>query len=169
MRISFLRSRLAGAALLFALAAANVGAAQMADSPPNPCGVEEPGKWVSVEGGCKDVQSGLVWSGTLRLPDTNWPTFPQAQQLCAEYSVEGGYADWRQPTRTEMKTAVTHGVGSHVDLEPWAPPNSSHFSGTTVGTNYVYTVNLSTGSDFKALIYDRRWGTYTTVGAVCVR
>ena len=169
MRINARRSKLAGTALLLALAAANVGAARMADSTPNPCGTEEAGKWVSVDGGCKDLQSGLVWSGTLRLADGNYPTFPQAQQICADYSVEGGYADWRQPTRAEMKTAVTNAIGAHVDLNPWAPPNSSHFSGTMVGTNFVYTVNLATGSDFKALIYDRHRGTYTAVGAVCVR
>lgn len=90
--------------------------------------------WATAEGGCKDLQTGLVWS----LPGpccVNWNT---ATQYAADL-VEGGYSDWRLPTRAELETAASHLA------YPQLLGSGECWSSTTQGGTRAYTVNLQTG------------------------
>ncbi len=163
-KTSFLPLVKAGA--LLGLLTANVGAAQMADSPVNPCKAEDAGKWQTADGGCKDVLTGKIWGAYLINPGGYPPTFTQAKQLCADYSVEGGYADWRLASKDEMLTAVSHGTAAHLNIPPG---DYSFFSSTQAGSNFVYLVSLATGRVTKSRIYDPRGDVYTQAPAICIR
>ncbi len=63
--------------------------------------------WFWGEGGCKDLQTGLVWS-----PDTtilsSW-LFWSGMQHALDLS-QNGFSDWRNATIVEMQTAFAHGA-----------------------------------------------------------
>jgi hypothetical protein len=63
--------------------------------------------WFWSEGGCKDMQTGLVWSPDTTLVSswTFWPGLQRAIDLS-----QNAYSDWRQPTIQEMQTAFAHGA-----------------------------------------------------------
>lgn len=135
-----------------------------------PCLTEGDG-FVNDAAGCSDTTSGLIWSGSIYLRQSYFPTWYQARDYCAALT-DGGLSGWRLPTKTEMQSAATRQITYHVQqaVDPYNRPNPWYsFSGTLQGPSYVYTVDLRTGAAFKALIYDKRWGTYTQVDGNCVR
>lgn len=94
--------------------------------------------WVTAEGGCKDLQTGLVWS--LSNCCSDWNT---ANQHAADLN-EGGYSDWRLPSRAELETAASHLAAAQL------VGAGSSWSSTTQGQR-AYYVNLSTGTATLAL------------------
>ncbi|MES2461576.1 MAG: DUF1566 domain-containing protein, partial [Armatimonadota bacterium] len=122
----------------------------------NPCKFEDATRFVTTNGGCKDVRTGRVWSrnvGSLERANT-YSTFSYAQSYCSNL-VEGGYGDWRLPTKTEMTTVAANGAGTYLDVfwlgggstQPPSESNISRWSSTTVkGGKYAYVVALVSGA-----------------------
>ena len=142
----------------------------------NPCKIEDATRFVTVDGGCKDVKTGRVWSRNAVSPERGgsfW-TFTGAKNLCSNL-VEGGYDDWRLPTYTELKTVSANGAGTYLDVF-WTvdgsggPPyqyDFSKWSSTTVkGGKFAYVVALGSGA-----VQSAGWATNGASWAdvVCVR
>src|SRR5437867_2555256 len=96
---------------------------------PGDCIVPDDAAFASVDGGCKDLATGRVWS---LQPDTNW-SFDNASKYCGDL-VEGGQTDWRMPTIDELKAVYAHGGSSHLRLTQLTPANWS--SSSIPGKNY---------------------------------
>ena len=94
----------------------------------------------TLEGGCMDLATELVW-GISSSP--NWP-FWYAEQA-VEDSVEGGFTDWRLPTRTELETVVANDGVSHFQ-EGFA---YYYWSSTKQGQKR-WVVNITTGESLLA-------------------
>lgn len=142
----------------------------------NPCKSEAPGLFITAEGGCKDVKTGRVWSRNGLSPERggSFYTFSGAKNYCANLS-EGGYNDWRVPTRDELKTVAANGAGTYLDVfwvqdsNGGAPSEGdvSKWSSTTVkGGKYGYVVDLKTGADTSSG-WSTGGGSWTDV--VCTR
>jgi len=111
----------------------------------------------SQDGGCKDLKTGRVWSRNTLSPERGgsfW-TFSGAKGYCANL-VEGGYNDWRLPTRDEMKTVAANGAGTHLDVFWYLTGDTGErlerdfakWSSTTVkGGKYAYVVQLGSGAE----------------------
>lgn len=98
----------------------------------NACLIDD-GGWVTADGGCTDVTTGLVWS--LAAPGSvDWN---YAQNYGANL-VEGGYSDWRMPTEAELQGAWANGAPTHL-----AYPGPAIWSTRTQG-RYAYWVGLCT-------------------------
>lgn len=82
----------------------------------NPCLIED-GNFASVEGGCKDLKTGRVWSKNAGAPDRtrSFYTYAPAVSYCSNL-VEGGYDDWRLPTRDELVRVADNGAGTYLDV-----------------------------------------------------
>ena len=89
--------------------------------------------WATEDGGCKDLSTGLVWS--LRTGNSTWFF---AKQFAADLP-EGGFTDWRLPTKAELETAFQHTAANQL------PSANISWSGTRQG-NKAWYVNLSNGS-----------------------
>jgi hypothetical protein len=64
--------------------------------------------FVTADGGCKDLRTGLVWS--LQVPGAvSW----DYTRDYGENLVEGGFDDWRMPTVEELETAFANGAPTH--------------------------------------------------------
>lgn len=74
------------------------------------CALEDGVTWETADGGCKDLVTGLVWG----IQYINW-TYPDAEQVAAD-STEGGFLDWRLPSRAELETVVAHDGAGHLDV-----------------------------------------------------
>jgi len=83
--------------------------------PSNDCKID--GRFVSTDGGCKDVNTGVVWSrqgvGALY---TKQFTFSQATDYCA-ISEEAGLEDWRLPNIQELVQLSEFGGEQYLQLE----------------------------------------------------
>jgi hypothetical protein len=79
------------------------------------CALEDGVTWVTAEGGCQDLQTGLVWS-TSNMGGGNYGwTWSDADQFVAD-STEGGYDDWRLPTKAELETVAANGAATHFSV-----------------------------------------------------
>ncbi len=123
----------------------------------NPCKIEDATRFVTANGGCKDVKTGRVWSRNALSPErtSSFWTWTPAKNYC-ENLVEGGYTDWRMPTRDELKTVSVNGAGTYLDVfwsagGPGVVPSEvdyNKWSTTTVrGGKYAYVVALKSGID----------------------
>jgi hypothetical protein len=121
------------------------------------CAVPDDAAWASVEGGCKDLQTALVWS----LPGAGGSGNYSYAKSSADTLVEGGFGDWRMPTKSEMQTAATHDTRNHQfhGVAPGAP----WWSGTDIKGSKAWAVTLGIGLTFQ---YDET-GAY--LGLVRVR
>jgi len=123
----------------------------------NPCKIEAAGKFISTGGGCKDLVTGRVWSRNTTSPErgASFWTFSGATGYCSNL-VEGGYTDWRMPTRDEMKAVSAHGAGTYLDVYKYVTGDTGQvleadfakWSSTTVkGGKYAYAISLGSGSE----------------------
>jgi hypothetical protein len=93
------------------------------------CRLPDDANFVSADGGCKDVVTGVVF-GTSAYKRTggSWWTYNGAKDnACPNYSVDGGFDDWRMPTKAELLAASAHGgtnyldfVGAQNEYGPWS-------------------------------------------------
>lgn len=116
------------------------------------------GNFVSRSGGCEDLLTGKVWStGYMDNNGRSPTTWSGAGSYCNNL-VEGGQSDWRLPTEAELIKVATDGAAGHVN----ANDSAFHWSSTTRGSQYAWTVRLDTAATFLTL---------KTSGedAVCVR
>lgn len=82
-------------------------AAPAAPAPPGACQRED-AAFSTADGGCRDNQTGLVFSR--RLPDSKQR---RAVSRCREL-VESGFDDWRLPGVPELRSMALHGGASHL-------------------------------------------------------
>lgn len=108
------------------------------------CAVPDDAAWASVEGGCKDLQTALVWSVD---PAGGSGTYSYAKSS-ADTLVEGGFGDWRMPTKAEMQTAVTHDTKNHLEFHGVAP-GANYWSGTDIKGPTAWSVTLGIGLTFQ--------------------
>lgn len=84
-----------------------MGALPASPAVPGACQVDD-AAFLSAEGGCRDEETGLVWSRRL----------PKARQQGAvnrcRNLVESGYDDWRLPTANELRGMARNGGRSHL-------------------------------------------------------
>lgn len=153
--------------------ASQIGAAWQNLDPPGAC-VSEDSNWATLDGGCKDLQSGgLVWSASAYAQTGQLTTYVTAQDYCSA-STEGGYTDWRVPTLAELQMAQQHGAFTHINLLA----NGGIFDSVKWSTDrdnskkYAYLLRFSDGFVLKTLIKVKLigggtgWSTHDTM---CVR
>ena len=87
---------------------------------PGDCVAPDDSSFASLDGGCKDLATGRVWSGQ---PDTQW-SLESANSYCISL-VEGGQSDWRLPTVDELRAVYGHGGLTHLALTQQTPYNWS--------------------------------------------
>lgn len=143
--------------------------------PANPCKLADDANFASVEGGCKDLTTGRVWSRNAFSAERTSYTwdFARSTDYCTNL-VEGGYDDWRLPNRDEMKAVAANGAGTYLDVFSYRNGNNGavgvHYgpkwSSTTFKKGrytYAYTLKLTSGEEFSYNVT----GSY--FDAVCVR
>lgn len=101
------------------------------EAPAHACVLED-GSFVTADGGCKDLATGLVWSAA---HDLNF-TYPSAISII-ENMKESGYTDWRMPTRAELEAVCANGASTH-----FAGSLGYHWSSTSKGAK-KWAVQLS--------------------------
>lgn len=86
------------------------------------CAVND-ASFTTADGGCKDLNTGLVWSSdVLGLSGNNqYPHGTNAAEAngCGGLSSApegGGFTDWRLPTVGEVQDALANGLNSHLDF-----------------------------------------------------
>jgi hypothetical protein len=156
--------------LLFAVAAsliyAGVGSALNAPTPdwgdpiPGHCAYEDPGFWVTADGGCKDVATGIVYSywsvgNPYGYPD--YMTHAEATDYC-EGLVEGGFDDWILPSKDTLVEAAQNGAHGHLDFDTY----TWWFMSSTAKKKTVWIVRLYNASATQV-------GIGSTMHVVCVR
>lgn len=124
------------------LAAAMVFAAVQTSNVFAACTVND-ATWDSSSGGCKDLGTGgLVWSiDSVKVSGSN-NSYPGAVNYCAGL-VEGGFDDWRLPTKTEMETAASRDAAGHLDYAYGA--DNLRWSSTPKGKN-IWAVRIGNGT-----------------------
>jgi hypothetical protein len=108
-------------------------------------------------GGCKDLDTGLVWSPDLRAlgasnlgvssanPNSECDLF-----LNQKPANGGGFTDWRAPTVGEIESALANGLDSHLDYFLNGSPSDFVYRWTNCktkikGVPYRYKVRYSDG------------------------
>ena len=67
--------------------------------------------WIDAGGGCQDVATGLVWSQSTQ--DVGWGVGTYGPVVTwVDNLTQGGYTDWRMPTKNELLELAGHG-GRH--------------------------------------------------------
>ncbi len=108
MRISNGRE-LIGVFFMFALLTANLG--MRFAGAPGDCVVPDDSSFASVDGGCKDLTTGRVWS----LQRDGSASWADQSTYCNNLS-EGGQTDWRMPTIAELQAVYTDGALGHLAI-----------------------------------------------------
>lgn len=88
--------------------------------------------FATLNGGCMDLQTELVWGTKYG----NW-SWSSATQI-AEDSEQGGFINWRLPTRTELETVFVNGGVDHFEY------GGGLWSSTRQGQR-AWFVNITTG------------------------
>jgi hypothetical protein len=138
------------------------------------------GDFTSTGGGCKDLDTGLVWSPDYRA-HVNYSEglsafFPQSycDHFNSDASMGGGFTDWRVPTVGEIKIALTNGINSHLDFFLNSSPDDFKYRWTACSRlvkgrtwrNYRHMVRFGDGHVVEA---DYTGGSPADVHMVCVR
>jgi len=133
------RSFLAGLAVTGALSL-NLGMRFAGN--PGDCVVPNDSSFASLDGGCKDLATGRVWSYQ---PTTNWE-IAGAKNYCTNL-VEGGQSDWRMATIAELQAVVADGGYAHLALTSSANgwPGYNWSSTTAKGNTDYYAIRFSDG------------------------
>ena len=157
----------AGAALLMV---SNIAASSFNSG--TPCAVDQPGVWETTAAGCRQVGANLEWSGSI-YDGTSAPTYVQAKAAC-DNKTDGGFDNWRMPTKAELLSAHAAGSAANLDLRPYyAGPGNDNFwwSSTLQGKNASHSVSLLTGATHITSISGKVGGrtVYSQIPGVCVR
>ena len=148
--------------------------------------------WASVDGGCKDLRTGLVWSrtsdemtgyynrvykrppGDTRLPGA-WDYCHALAEGSCPNEPDGLCHGWRLPTKDESVLAASHQIKNYAPMvypdtfARAADPSWVETKGKYKGYSYCYTGFLGTGV-FKASVWQNANGTLYSVGdTICVR
>lgn len=151
------------------------------------------GSWQSLNGGCEDMVSHLVWSrtsdettgyynrvyqrppGDTRLPGAWDYCHTLAQGSCPDQP-DGLCHGWRLPTKDEAVLAASHHLTNYAPMRfptTWgraADPSWLETTGKNKGNYYIYGVKLGTGEWGPALWKDKTGNYEYSVGdTICVR
>jgi hypothetical protein len=114
-------------------------------------------------GGCKDLNTGLVWSPDIRVFDINGLGVYSSNAddaICNQFlnnrpANGGGYTDWRVPTLGEVQEALANGLNSHLDffLDGGATPDDGNYRWTACkkkvkGHLHTYAIRYTDGDIF---------------------
>ena len=157
----------AGAAILMV---SNIAASSFSSG--TPCALDQPGVWETTTAGCRQVGANLEWSGSI-YDGTSAPTFAQAKAAC-DNKADGGFDNWRMPTKAELLSAYVAGSATHLDLSPYYPGSGGDnywWSSTLQGKNASHSVSLLTGNTNITGISGKVGGrtVYSQIPGVCVR
>lgn len=138
-----------------------------------------PDQWQSLNGGCQEMQANLVWSrtsdeatGFYNRVYTRAPgdlRLPGGKDYCRDL-VEGGFDDWRLPTKDEAAIAANHQMSSYVSMRypdtwtRWAGPD--FYKGKDL---YAYVTKLGTGTSTAVVVLDRKGNYPIATDTICVR
>jgi len=103
------------------------------------CAVED-GSFATLDGGCKDLATGLVWSTDGVEIGSQW-RWSQAKDII-ETSTEAGFSDWRMPTLDEWLAVIDNGAATHFG-GGYSIGNTRYWSSTTQG-NKAWNVSIGT-------------------------
>lgn len=110
------------------------------------CAVED-GSFATDDGGCKDLATGLVWgSPNMGVGGGSWTWAGAKNQI--ELSSEGGFTDWRMPSRDEWQAVIANGAVTH--FAGSFSPNGWYWTSKKTG-QWAWMVQLSTGDEWKVL------------------
>lgn len=127
---------------------------------PGACALED-AAFQTLDGGCKDLTSGLIWSAdyfqVYQSSGASVLTFSAATDY-AQNLVEGGFDDWRLPTQAELLDLHANGGAAHLNLPD---PLFYHWSSTKSGRQR-YIVNIASGDSFSV-------NRTSTMMVICVR
>jgi|GEM_PF-6415280 len=104
-------------------------------------------EWGSVDGGCRDLQAGgIVWSVESKKATGFSHNYASAVSYCNDL-VEGGFDDWRLPTKTEMVTISFRNAATHLSYLN-SPLNWrwSSTPGTGGSKNKIWGVRIGDGT-----------------------
>jgi hypothetical protein len=104
-------------------------------------------EWDSTDGGCLDLSpGGLVWSVESKKATLSSHTYAAAVTYCNNL-VEGGFDDWRLPTKAEMVAISFRNAATHLNY------SNSAFNwrwtstpGTGANRNKIWAVKIGDGS-----------------------
>lgn len=104
-------------------------------------------EWDSVDGGCADLSpDGLVWSVESKKATGVSHSYAAAVNYCNNL-VEGGFADWRLPTKEEMVAISSRNAATHLNYSNsafnWRWTSSP---GAGVNKNRIWVVKIGDGS-----------------------
>lgn len=105
------------------------------------CAIEDDA-FVTADGGCKDLATGLVW-GTKNMghQGAGWG-WRSARRLTAD-AQEGGMDDWRLPTVDELRQVLGNGAASHFRGGHVFGPDYAYWSADASGSRR-FAVNTET-------------------------
>lgn len=95
-------------------------------------------EWASLEGGKKNLYTGLVWVDEEAVTGSAW-TWSPAVNLVAN-STYGGYDDWRLPTKDEALAAA---VTQRASDSNWLTSTGDTWTSTTAAANSAWYVHMS--------------------------
>jgi hypothetical protein len=113
--------------------------------------------FTTADGGCKDLNTGLVWSPDLRAFGGSQEGMAQNnnQDMCNLYLNEvpangGGFTDWRPVTVGEVQEALANGLNSHLDFFLNGSPDDFKYRWTACtkkikGIPYRYMIRFGDG------------------------
>ena len=103
--------------------------------------------FVTANGGCQDLATGLVWSRRNPSGGANWH-WDQAVQICEDLG-EGGFTDWRLATIAELETVHANGAPTHFDYPIFRDTN---WSSTRQGNKAWFIRLMTSGATAKLII-----------------
>jgi len=110
--------------------------------------VQEGVNFQTADGGCKDLQTGRVWSiDATKIHGVTY-TRQLAMSYCADL-VEEGYSDWRLPTLAEYQAAAANGAGDYLELAYPDTAGSWRWTSTLASNRKKgYLAKISDGSSW---------------------
>jgi prepilin-type N-terminal cleavage/methylation domain-containing protein len=154
--------------------------------------IQDDSNWQSLNGGCQDMRSGLVWSrtsdestgyynrvymrppGDLRLPGAYEYCRDLAEGTCLDQP-DGLCRGWRLPSKDEAVLAASHQIKNYAPMrypDGWnraADPSWLETKGKDKGNYLCYRIVLGTGTWGISLWKDKSGNLYSVGDTICVR
>jgi hypothetical protein len=106
------------------------------------------------DGGLKDLNTGLIWDGSIATIAHTAANWTYANTYAANYTVTIGgvtYDDWRLPTLAEMQQATANPDLMTELFDRWNPEGSLDGAVYTESANLYFTSTVAKGSDYYAV------------------
>ncbi len=108
------------------------------DPIPGHCAYEDPGFWVTEDGGCKDVATGAVYSWW-NLDYSGGVGMSQAEAIAwCDQLVQAGFKDWELPKKEILIASAENGAKEHLNLDH----NGTYMTASSQGKKFPFVVSL---------------------------